>query len=232
MNELTLLLTLALIHLLALMSPGPDFALVVQKTTRLGRVAGFYIALGLSLGILLHTLLSLAGLSLLVQQQPSVMAVVQWVGGGYLLYLGLSALRTTYLSWHQSSLILSVIDQSQSLSRWQTLLQGLLTNLLNPKALVFFVSLISGLVPATMSLTGKLSAAALLFLLSMGWFCLLAWLLSSVFMQQRLAYLGRYIDGVCGLVFTLLGSGLLLNQIVWRDQLLFSACQILVEGVV
>ncbi|MDF5622415.1 LysE family translocator, partial [Vibrio parahaemolyticus] len=54
MNESTILLTLASIHFIALMSPGPDFALVVQNATRHGRQTGLYIALGLSVGILLH----------------------------------------------------------------------------------------------------------------------------------------------------------------------------------
>ena len=58
MNESTILLTLASIHFIALMSPGPDFALVVQNATRHGRQTGLYIALGLSVGILLHSLFS------------------------------------------------------------------------------------------------------------------------------------------------------------------------------
>ncbi len=71
MNELTILSTLAVVHFVALMSPGPDFALVVQNATRYGRQTGLYIALGLSFGILLHSLLSLTGVSYLVHQQPN-----------------------------------------------------------------------------------------------------------------------------------------------------------------
>lgn len=78
MNEVTILITLASIHFIALMSPGPDFALVVQNATRHGRQTGLYIALGLSCGILLHSLLSLTGISYLVHQQPTLFAIINW----------------------------------------------------------------------------------------------------------------------------------------------------------
>ncbi len=93
MNESTILLTLASIHFIALMSPGPDFALVVQNATRHGRQTGLYIALGLSVGILLHSLFSLTGVSYLVHQHPLLYSVLQLLGGSYLLYLGVGALR-------------------------------------------------------------------------------------------------------------------------------------------
>ncbi|MEZ9808918.1 LysE family translocator, partial [Vibrio cyclitrophicus] len=96
MNEVTILITLASIHFIALMSPGPDFALVVQNATRHGRQTGLYIALGLSCGILLHSLLSLTGISYLVHQQPTLFAIIQLAGGSYLLYLGYGALKATW----------------------------------------------------------------------------------------------------------------------------------------
>ena len=80
MNEITILTTLASVHFIALMSPGPDFALVVQNAARYGRQTGLYIALGLSFGILLHSILSLTGISYLVHQQPELFAGLQFVG--------------------------------------------------------------------------------------------------------------------------------------------------------
>ena len=76
MNESTILLTLASIHFIALMSPGPDFALVVQNATRHGRQTGLYIALGLSVGILLHSLFSLTGVSYIVHQHPVLYSAI------------------------------------------------------------------------------------------------------------------------------------------------------------
>ncbi|BBM63391.1 threonine transporter [Vibrio alfacsensis] len=210
MNESTILLTLASIHFIALMSPGPDFALVVQNATRHGRQTGLYIALGLSVGILLHSLFSLTGVSYIVHQHPLLYSVVQLLGGSYLLYLGIGALRAVITMIKkpmadqpkkQNNLVIS--------NKRQAFAKGFATNILNPKALVFFISLMSSLVPAGMSITGKGIALAILFGLSLFWFSSLAWMLSTQRLQRKLHKAGIYIDGLCGVIFTLVGSSIL-----------------------
>ncbi|PJC84952.1 threonine transporter [Vibrio sp. HA2012] len=215
MNEVTILLTLATVHFLALMSPGPDFALVVQNAARYGRQTGSYIALGLSFGILTHSILSLTGVSYLVQQHPMLFTLLQFSGGSYLLYLGLSALKglVQRRSTSESS------DEGKTLhnkirSKRHAFSRGFSTNLLNPKALIFFVSLMSSLVPADMSLTGKGIALVILFGLSLLWFSLLAWVLSAKVMQKKLHAITPYIDTVCGVLFILLGG-----TILWQSLL-------------
>ncbi len=216
MNEISILATLATVHFIALMSPGPDFALVVQNATRYGRQTGVYIALGLSFGILLHSLLSLTGVSYLVHQQPTLFALVQIAGGSYLFYLGVGALKGTWQALRSrneaseektnSNLLLS--NKRQAFSR------GFATNILNPKALVFFVSLMSTLVPASMSVTGKGIALFILWGLSLAWFSFLAWALSTQRLQNKLKSLSVYIDGLCGIIFTVIGVSILWQSVV------------------
>lgn len=211
MNELSILATLATVHFIALMSPGPDFALVVQNATRYGRQTGVYIALGLSFGILLHSLLSLTGVSYLVHQQPTLFALVQIAGGSYLFYLGFGALKGTWQTL-SSKIETSAEESSSSLllsNKRQAFSRGFATNILNPKALVFFVSLMSTLVPASMSLTGKGVALFILWSLSLAWFSFLAWALSTERLQAKLKSLAVYIDGLCGIIFTLVGASIL-----------------------
>ncbi len=211
MNEVTILITLASIHFIALMSPGPDFALVVQNATRHGRQTGLYIALGLSCGILLHSLLSLTGISYLVHQQPTLFAIIQLAGGSYLLYLGYCALKATW------QIIQNHDDEDDTVNakdliltnKRQAFSKGFATNILNPKALVFFISLMSSLVPADMSLSGKGFALIILFGLSLFWFSLLAWMLSTKALQKKLSEATVYIDGLCGVVFSLIGASIL-----------------------
>ncbi|WP_260261385.1 LysE family translocator [Vibrio intestinalis] len=212
MNELTILLTLATVHWVALMSPGPDFALVVQNATRYGRQTGLYIALGLSCGILLHSILSLTGVSYLVHQQPELYSALQLLGGSYLFYLGAMALIGVWRSRKGGSVDgkkanLLLTNKRQAFSR------GFATNILNPKALVFFVSLMSSLVPSTMSLAGKGAALFILWFLSFVWFALLAWLLSSQRLQRKLQQAAIYIDGLCGVMFISIGSIILWQSI-------------------
>ncbi len=212
MNEASILATLAGVHFIALMSPGPDVALVVQNATRYGRQTGVYIALGLSFGILLHSLLSLTGVSYLVHQQPVLFAILQFCGGSYLLYLGVGALKATFRNWKRTS---STPKEDSALllsNKRQAFSRGFMTNILNPKALVFFVSLMSTLVPASMSLTGKSIALLILWGLSLVWFATLAWMLSTKHLQAKLHSVSHYIDILCGAVFSLIGS-----MILWQS---------------
>lgn len=211
MNEVTILITLASIHFIALMSPGPDFALVVQNATRHGRQTGLYIALGLSCGILLHSLLSLTGISYLVHQQPTLFAIIQLAGGSYLLYLGYGALKATWQIIQNYDDDADTVNSNDLIltNKRQAFSKGFATNILNPKALVFFISLMSSLVPADMSLSGKGFALIILFGLSLFWFSLLAWMLSTKALQKKLSEATVYIDGLCGVVFSLIGVSIL-----------------------
>ncbi len=205
MNEFAILATLASVHFIALLSPGPDVALVVQNASRHGRSTGIAIAAGLAAGILLHSLLSLTGVSYIVHQHPTLFAALQLIGGSYLLYLGINALRSLRQQRNNP------LEQPQKLlkNKRQAFLRGFTTNILNPKAVVFFVSLMSSLVPAGMSLTGKFSALLILFSLSFAWFSALAWLLSTARLQKKMMQAAIYIDGLCGVVFCLIGGGIL-----------------------
>ncbi|WBA14676.1 LysE family translocator [Salinivibrio proteolyticus] len=208
MNELTILATLAGVHMIALLSPGPDFALVLQNATRYGRATGLAIALGLSLSILAHTILSITGISLLVHQHPQLFMWVQVAGGSVLMYLGLSAIKGLLAATAPAQ---TTNDAPAVRGQKQAFWKGVLTNLFNPKALVFFISLMSTLVPASMSASGKAMAVAVVFLLSLGWFSSLAWLLSGSRVQQVLTKVAPVIDGLCALLFLLLGGA-----VVWQ----------------
>ncbi len=206
MTELTSLLTLFTVHFVALMSPGPDFALVVQNASRHGRNTGIMIALGLSVGILLHSTLSLTGISLLVAEHPFIFNLLQAAGGTYLLWLGVGALRSLRQPRH--NLPEASKDQLIQNSK-QAFAKGFTTNILNPKALVFFVSLVSTLIPAELSSGGKVSAIFVLWAISFAWFAFLAWVLTGQKMQRLLSRVVPFIDGICGMLFTIVGGGLI-----------------------
>ncbi|SHH93342.1 LysE family transporter [Ferrimonas marina] len=213
LHELSLLSSLALIHLVALASPGPDFALVVQNASRHGRRIGLAIAMGISLAILLHAILAITGVSLLIRQIPALATGLQIAGGSYLLYLGYGALRGAWLSWHAGAQRSAA--KAEEFTHWAAaLLKGFTTNLLNPKALVFFLSLITSLIPATMSVTGKGAAIVLLWGLSLGYFALLAWLLTGQRMQRWVMKVAPLIDALCGGLFVLVGGGILLSALL------------------
>ncbi len=96
MQELSVLLTLAAVFAIALVSPGPDVALVVRTSLHQGRRAGLASALGLACGILLHTTLVLTGVSLLLSRTPVLFAILQALGALYLAWLGVQGLRDAW----------------------------------------------------------------------------------------------------------------------------------------
>ncbi|EOQ80165.1 putative threonine efflux protein [Pseudomonas aeruginosa VRFPA02] len=193
MQELSVLLTLAAVFAIALVSPGPDVALVVRTSLHQGRRAGLASALGLACGILLHTTLVLTGVSLLLSRTPVLFAILQALGALYLAWLG------------QPGRLDGALPPSP-LGPW---LRGVATNLFNPKALVFFIALLGSLIPAQMSLGGKLAVAALLFGMGACWFGLLSLTLTRPALQTRLLRAVPWLDAACGVVFLLVAAAIL-----------------------
>ena len=128
MNEL---IAVALFTVLAVISPGPDFAMVTRASYAFGRRSGLSAALGIACGVQVHVLYTVLGVSLLVQHSPTLFLAMKVLGAGYLIYLGYSSLTNTSR--------LSLEGQSGSKARG-TFLSGFLTNALNPKTLLFVVS--------------------------------------------------------------------------------------------
>ena len=127
----SLFLTIGLIHLIALASPGPDFALILR--TSLHRPTALGAALGIALAILLHATLSLTGISLLIASQPWLFLAVKLVGALYLGWLGWGALKAAW----QGSGDLALRAGGERPGWRKGVKSGLATNLLNPKALLF-----------------------------------------------------------------------------------------------
>ncbi|MGY4003387.1 LysE family translocator [Aeromonas sanarellii] len=191
----SLFLTLGLVHLVALASPGPDFALILR--TSLHRPTALGAALGIALAILLHATLSLTGISLLIASQPWLFLAVKLVGALYLVWLGWGALKAAWQG--AGDLALQAGNERQG---WRKgVRRGLATNLLNPKALLFFMGLLAAMVtPQVDGLTRGLLILEL-FLLSLLWFGALAWSLSTARAQRLLGRIQRPLNLVTGLLF-------------------------------
>ena len=87
-------LGIVLIHFLAVISPGPDFAVVIRQSVRHGRRVGIWTALGIGAGISIHVLYTLVGISALLRATPWAMTAARWAGAAYLLWLGIRFVRS------------------------------------------------------------------------------------------------------------------------------------------
>ena len=123
----------ALAHLLAVMSPGPDTAIIFHQSFAKGRRESILTALGIGFGIFVHCFFAISGISLLIYSTEEAKVFIKIFGGLYLLYIGLS-----FFVFNKSS------SKNDSKSFLQNpFLIGLITNLLNLKAFLFTVSLFS-----------------------------------------------------------------------------------------
>ena len=123
----------ALAHLLAVMSPGPDTAIIFHQSFAKGRVQGILTALGIGFGIFVHCFFAISGISLLIYSSDEAKFFIKFMGAIYLLYLGISF----FISKKSSK-----TDGSKALFK-NPFIIGFVTNLLNVKAFLFTVSLFS-----------------------------------------------------------------------------------------
>ena len=123
----------ALAHLLAVMSPGPDTAIIFHQSFTKGRVQGMLTALGIGFGIFVHCFFAISGISLLIYSSDEAKFFIKFMGAIYLLYLGISF----FISKKSSK-----TDESKVLFK-NPFIIGFVTNLLNVKAFLFTVSLFS-----------------------------------------------------------------------------------------
>lgn len=130
-------LTVALIHLLAVASPGPDFAVVVRESVTHGRRAGTWTAFGVGTAIFLHVGYSLLGIGLIVSQSIMLFNALKWLAAAYLLYIGFKALRASPAKPGSDEVQAATIERTPR----GAFVAGFMTNGLNPKATLFFLSL-------------------------------------------------------------------------------------------
>ena len=120
----------ALAHLIALTSPGPDTAIVLRQVSLYGRREGYKAATGIGIGIYIHCLLAVNGISLIIVSDNFYKFLITLIGGLYILYLGISMIT--------SDLKTLPSIKGSSNSNANSFINGLVTNIFNVKAFLFF----------------------------------------------------------------------------------------------
>ncbi len=202
-------MTVALVHLLAVASPGPDFAVVVRESVTQGRRVGSWTALGVGCGIFVHVAYSLLGIGLIVSQSIVLFNLFKWLAAGYLLYLGWRALRARPISLDTADEVGTTSDRSP----WQAFVVGFVTNGLNPKATLFFLSLFTVVISADTPLWVQAGYGVYLAGATALWFLLVAWLFSRGRVRAGFARMGHWFDRLTGAVLIGLGVRLAVSEI-------------------
>ncbi|MCZ8529227.1 LysE family translocator [Alteromonas sp. PRIM-21] len=205
MNEF---LTIALVHLVAVASPGPDFAVVVRNSVAYGRRIAMYTSVGIGLAILLHVAYSLVGLSVVIATTPWLFTTFSYVAAAYLLYLAFGALRSGPVKQKQD---IDTEKKTSQISAKRAVWMGFLTNGLNPKATLFFLSLFTAIISIDTPFSVKLGYGIYLAFATGLWFCFLSYLLSTSKVAELIGKKGYWLDRAMGVLLVGLAAKLVLG---------------------
>lgn len=199
MQELLAVMT---ITVLAVISPGPDFAMVTRSSWRYGRRAGLWTALGIAAGVQVHVFYTLVGVGLVIAQAPWLFTAIKWVGAGYLMYIG-------WRTWRDRSLVVDVVREeaqgdddgtgeadargggnatgtARRREAGETFRTGFFTNALNPKTTLFVVSTFTQVVHAGTGWKLGLAYGAFMSFAHWAWFSLVALGFSAGWMREAM----------------------------------------------
>ncbi|MDF9616958.1 LysE family translocator [Pseudomonas entomophila] len=197
MNEL---IAVALFTVLAVISPGADFAMVTRSSYAQGRKAGLAAALGIALGVQVHVLYTVLGIAVVISQSPALFLAMKVVGAGYLVYLGYKSLtNTTRISLDGQA----PGGQANMLAALRT---GFMTNALNPKTMLFVVSAYTQVVQPGSPLAVDFAYGAFMSFAHWVWFSLVAVFFSSAGLRQAMIERQVIVDRLIGVA--LIGLGL------------------------
>jgi RhtB (resistance to homoserine/threonine) family protein len=203
MNELFLMIA---ITMLAVISPGPDFAMVTRNSYAFGRRSGLMAALGIACGVQVHVLYTVFGVAVIITQSPLLFMAMKLLGGGYLVYLGIKSFTNTS--------VMTFADAGGSApSAWAVFRSGFLTNALNPKTMLFVVAAYSQFVQAGSSLAINFAYGLFMSLAHWVWFSLVALFFSTEGLRRRMLEKQRVIDRVIGTALIGLAACLLIPGI-------------------
>ncbi|WP_243047885.1 threonine export protein RhtC [Dyella sp. RRB7] len=202
---MSLFLTIALVHLVALLSPGPDFFFVSQTAVSRTRRQAMFGVLGITLGVVVWSALALAGLQLLLQRLAWLERLIAVAGGLYLAWMGVKMLRGALRAPVAAGEPRQVLQQSD----WATLRAGLLTNLSNPKVVIYFGSVFSAFLGDGVNAGTRWGLWTMVIAETLLWFTLVAGVFALPAMRRGYLKLARWIDGFAGAVFVLFGLHLI-----------------------
>lgn len=198
MEYVAALAGLAIVHLLAVASPGPSTVLVIQTAAVSGRRAGLLAAFAMMLGALVWAAAALYGLQILFARFDWLHVAFRVGGAAYLLYLALMLLR------HAGAPLPEADPSAIRAGAWQGFLKALLLQLSNPKVMVFMGSIFVSLLPAQPPAWMDATVLAIVAVNEFTWFALLALLFSGetarAFYRRTKLWLDRFMGGALALL--------------------------------
>ena len=200
MNEI---IAIAVITLLAVISPDADFALVSRNRYLYGRKQGIYTAYGIACAVWIHISYSVLGLSFLKHYIPNLLHIIQYIGALYLMYIGYKTFTQQQISDHATHTLLHPR---------QAFIQGFLGNSLNPKTTLFVMSIFAQLLRGNHGLMHLIGYGMFISASHLLWFLLISLFCSTPVIRNKILRKQVSINRVIGTVLATLGLCLFLTN--------------------
>jgi threonine/homoserine/homoserine lactone efflux protein len=197
------IIAIAVITLLAVISPGADFALVSRNSYLYGRKQGIYTAYGIACAVWIHISYSVLGLSFLKHYIPNLLHIIQYIGALYLMYIGYKTFTQQQISDHATHTLLRPR---------QAFIQGFLGNSLNPKTTLFVMSIFAQLLRGNHGLTHLIGYGMFISASHLLWFLLISLFCSTPVIRNKILRKQVSINRVIGTVLATLGLCLFLTN--------------------
>lgn len=189
-----------MITILAVVSPGADFAIVTKNSYLYGRKIGFFTSIGISLGGLVHVTYTLVAVAFVLAYTPHIINIIKYLGAFYLIYIGYKTFTQKPISDTSS---INVIGLNQALK------YGFFTNALNPKTTLFVISTYTQIIGVTTPQIILIGYGLFMSWAHFVWFALISILFSSIHLRQRMLAQQVKINRMIGTLLCFLGATLL-----------------------
>lgn len=187
--------------------PGADFAMVLRQAIAHDRRAALFTSAGIATSILVHGSYTLLGVGVIVGQSLLLFNILKWLGAAYLVWLAISALRGAAPKPPEF--------EAQAIVKggyWSAFGLGFLTNLLNPKAVLFFLALFTSLVSVHTDGDIRVLYVVCMSMMLFAWFALVSFFFTTPSVRQGFYRLGRWFNRVTGITFILLAVRVAISQ--------------------
>ncbi|MBP2443367.1 LysE family translocator [Rhizobium leguminosarum] len=189
--------------------PGADFAVILRQSIVHGRRAAIMTGLGMGFSLLFHISYTILGLGLIVSKSLMLFAVIKWAGVAYLVYLGIKSFRDPGFKVQDIEV---TAEDGKPVSMLKCLGMGFITNALNPKPVLFFLSLFSTLVhhdtPALIQFSYGIGMATAL----IAWFAGVSYFFTVKTIRDRFIASGKWFNRITGAALVGFGFRLALSR--------------------
>lgn len=197
LNEI---LTMSVIAFFMAISPGSDFVMVTRNSIFYGRKSGIYSALGISVAIWIHVAYSIAGLAVIISNSIVLFSILKYLGAAYLIYIGWKTFT--------SKTIVSIDEKNNSIpniSNLKAFKNGFISNVLNPKTTIFFLSIFTQVVTINTPLWLQIVYGILISLAHLLWFTVVTYIFTHKVLLNKFNKSKKIIERVIGVI--LIGFG-------------------------